>query len=111
MSDLLFLLKLGDECANFILFSRSDPRERQSKGLPLYPADGGFIDHDRPIQVWNMKSTFKYFPLADSRVAFDLAPSDGQIKGSPVTFIPAPREGASKLSGKARLNPSLIGFR
>ena len=56
-----------------------------------------------------MEAAFKLIPLTDNRSTFDLAPSDRQIERSSIPFIWAAREGASKLRGKARLIPTLIG--
>jgi len=62
-SALLFLLKLADESTNFILFPYSDASEGHPKCVSFDPPDSRFIDHDRPIEVWDMETTFKFISL------------------------------------------------
>lgn len=72
----LFLLKLTDEGANFILLSLPDASERHPECFSLDPPDSRFIDHDRPIDVWNMETAFKLVSLAHNCFALDLASAD-----------------------------------
>ena len=73
---LLFLFELTDESANFILFPHSDLSKSHPERLSLNPSDGRFVDHDRPIRVWNMETTFKFVSLSNSCFTFDFASAD-----------------------------------
>ena len=104
---LLFLLELADESRDLVLFSGSDASKGDAKRLTFNPADDCLIDHDRPIEIRNVEAAFELFSLTYRCFALDLASSDGQIDRSTAHLLSAPRESASKLRGKARLDSPL----
>jgi hypothetical protein len=105
---LLVLLKFGKYRLELRKLFWTDTRKRDPESIAIDPTDRGFVNPQRPIKAWNVESAFELGPLHHIGIAFDLTPTDGNIQSPSLPLLSLSREGAPKLSGKSRLDPSVL---
>lgn len=105
---LLVLFKFGEYRLELRKLFWTDARKRDPESIAIDPTHRGFVDPQWPIKAWNVESAFELGPLNYFNITFDLTTPDRNIQRSSLPLLSLSREGAPKLGGESRLDPSVF---